>query len=176
VKSKHAAPLFFAIAAAWFSAPLALAGGSTLAVISAWPPHVSDADEDPTKRASRLTEIADAIDGATGDRQERAALLTLIRYESGAASHVQRGECKPHECDKGRATGIYQLHGDVPVELAGQTSRALGVWRFGFKRCARSHPDPIAGAFQSYGSGGHCAPSKWSAKRAATMRGLVSRL
>ena len=185
MKSKHAGLIFFAIASAWFSAPLAFAGGSTLVVISSWPPHVSDADEDPTKRAARLTEIADAIDGATGDRQERAALITQAKHESHLADYVFRNDCKSgprgaYECDgtpgKGhRAHGIYQLHGDVPDDLAGQTAMALRLWKSHLKRCRGSVKDEIAGAFSGMATGGKCG---WggAAKRAATMRGLVSRL
>lgn len=173
----------FVLLLALFGASQAHASGAstTLAVLESFPVHVTDAEEPEEKRSRRLREIATAIDAATDRPTERAALLTIVRFESGAAAYVHEDRCADGprgklECDSGQAVGHWQLHGEVPSELGAQASKAVALWRFGLSRCRRAHPDPIAGAFQSFGTGGKCSPSAWSKKRADTMRRIVERL
>jgi hypothetical protein len=156
-------------------------GDRTFAALQSFPVHTSDRDEPEEKRRKRLREIAAAVDGATTDRPERAALLTLVLFESHAAAYVHEGRCSDGprgalECDSGLAKGHFQLHGDVPDSLDEQAVKALSLWRFGLTRCRRAHPDPIAGAFQSFGTGGKCSPSAWSSRRADMMRRLTGKL
>ena len=165
--------------------------GATLRVLQSFPVHVTDSDEDPDSRAARLAEIAQAIDAATSDPTERAALLTLVKFESGAAAYVFEGRCADgprglYECDgtpgKGhKATGVYQLHANndhpvIPSDVASQSRIALRLWKSGRVSCRRVVTDEIAGAFVSFGTGGKCSPTGWSQARASHLRRIAGRL
>ncbi len=155
----------------------------TLAALQAMPAHFTDADEE--NRGGRLFEIARAIDAATDDRVERAALLTLGRYESGWARYVLEGRCHEgprgrHECDSGNSTGAFQLRPnanfpEVPPDLAGQAVMALRLWRGARVHCRRVVSDEFAGAFSMYGSGNSCGHS-WAKARAGHLRRIAGRL
>jgi hypothetical protein len=153
----------------------------TLKVLMSFPVHVTDRNEDKGERIHRLAQIAKAIDAASESTRDRAALLTLARFESNLARYVEQSRCSdgprgPLECDSGRATGLWQIHGEVPADLAGQAALAIRIWRFGLTRCGGAAKDDFTGAFASYGSGGKCAPSGQSAKRAEYMRGVWGKL
>ena len=69
---------------------------------------------DPDK-AAQLDAIASAIAEVSGDaprppREWAALLLTIGYHESTFSLRIQRGQCKPHECDHGRARSAWQLH------------------------------------------------------------------
>ncbi len=133
----------------------------TLAVLSAFPVHYTDKAEDPIKRAWRVELTAIAVDRATQNLQERAALLTLLKFESGLASYVQEDRCHEgprgkFECDSGKALGIWQLHGEVSDDLNLQAERALFLWRAARKRCGKVVDNDIIGAFSGYATGGSC--------------------
>lgn len=150
----------------------------TLRALNRMPTHHTDVGEPTEKRQKRMAAIAEAIDAASQLTRDRAALLTILRYESNAARYVHHSKCSegprgPLECDSGKATGLWQIHGDVPDDLEGQAVLAIRIWRFGLTRCSRAHPDSFAGAFQSFGSGGKCAPSASSTMRANYMRQIV---
>lgn len=158
----------------------------TLRALESMPVHVTDRDEPEEKRSRRLREIADAIDSATEDRLERAVLLTLVRYESGAAAYVHEGRCSDgprgeRECDHGRAVGHWQLHAserypEIPDSIEEQARIAVTLWRGARSRCRGSVTDDIAGAFAAYGTGGKCAPVAWAQHRADYARRLAGRL
>jgi hypothetical protein len=67
------------------------------------------------KRA-QLTAVAEAIEPSARTQKiarptEWAALVLIIgNAESGFSLRIGRGECKPQECDRGRARGPFQLH------------------------------------------------------------------
>jgi|SRR3990172_333543 len=91
---------------------------------------VSTRDQIPETQAERTerlrvvaTAIAWAADRATcyeqsspcravlGDRELAAAVLIVqARRESSLRRDVQIGQCRPHECDRGRAKGPWQTH------------------------------------------------------------------
>ncbi|HET9954132.1 MAG TPA: hypothetical protein VFQ61_06495 [Polyangiaceae bacterium] len=86
-----------------------------LAALLALPVSKYDRAADPTLKRAQLETIADAIsDAATtarwsGPPRELAALLIATAYhESSFALHVHGGQCRPHECDGGRARGLWQ--------------------------------------------------------------------
>lgn len=55
--------------------------------------------------------VADSPAPAGWPKREWAALLlTIARHESTLSLRIQRGECKPHECDGGKAVGLWQQH------------------------------------------------------------------
>jgi len=69
---------------------------------------------DPDKSA-QLDAIAAAIadvsrDAPRAPREWAALLLTIGYHESTFSLRIQRGQCKPHECDNGRARSAWQLH------------------------------------------------------------------
>lgn len=153
----------------------------TREVIAGWPVHVTDAGENAAVREERLTAIARAIDLATSDMTERAALLTLVRNESGAAAYVYEGRCSDgprgqRECDSGRATGVWQIHGEVPDSVVEQAELALSIWRSHRTRCRKVLADELVGAFAGYGTGGKCAPEAWAVRRAEETRRVARRL
>jgi hypothetical protein len=83
------------------------------AAIDSLPCFVEDRG-DPEKSAQLdaiATAIADVSRDAPRPAREWAALLMTIGYhESTFSLRIQRGECKPHECDHGRARSAWQLH------------------------------------------------------------------
>lgn len=69
---------------------------------------------DPDKGA-QLDGIAAAIAEVSREaprppREWAALLLTIGYHESTFSLRIQRGQCKPHECDRGRARSAWQLH------------------------------------------------------------------
>jgi hypothetical protein len=69
---------------------------------------------DPDKTA-QLDAIATAIadvsrDAPRAPREWAALLLTIGYHESTFSLRIQRGQCKPQECDNGRARSAWQLH------------------------------------------------------------------
>jgi hypothetical protein len=69
---------------------------------------------DPDKSA-QLDGIAAAVAEVSRDaprppREWAALLLTIGYHESAFSLRIQRGQCKPHECDRGKARSAWQLH------------------------------------------------------------------
>src|SRR5690606_38153628 len=152
----------------------ALAGMSTLAALERMPRHVTDIDEPDEEPSARLAELAEAIDAATPDIRRRAALVTLVRFESHAARYVMEGRCADGPCaeregDAGRGKGAWQRHADarhpeIPYSLAGRAKIAVALWSYARRECGSD-----AGAFSLYGSGGSCDIKGWPEERAAYM-------
>lgn len=83
------------------------------AAMESLPTFVEDRG-DPDK-AAQLDAIAAAIADASRDaprapREWAALLLTIGYHESTFSLRIHRGQCKPHECDRGRARSAWQLH------------------------------------------------------------------
>ena len=83
------------------------------AAMDALPCYVEDR-EDPDKSA-QLDAIAAAVaevskDAPRAPREWAALLLTIGYHESTFSLRIQRGQCKPYECDRGRARSAWQLH------------------------------------------------------------------
>lgn len=98
-------------------ATLALAEGNhaawVRAAVESLPCFVEDRG-DPEK-VKQLDEIAAAIaevskDAPRAPREWAALLLTIGYHESTFSLRIHRGQCKPHECDRGRARSAWQLH------------------------------------------------------------------
>jgi hypothetical protein len=69
---------------------------------------------DPDKSA-QLDAIAAAVAEVSRDaprppREWAALLLTIGYHESTFSLRIHRGQCKPHECDRGKARSAWQLH------------------------------------------------------------------
>jgi hypothetical protein len=83
------------------------------AAMESLPCYVEDRG-DPDK-AKQLDDIAAAIaevsrEAPRAPREWAALLLTIGYHESTFSLRIQRGQCKPHECDNGRARSAWQLH------------------------------------------------------------------
>ncbi len=86
-------------------------------VLSALPVSTADRDVDPEVKREQLETIADAIATASkhqkwpGSRRELALMLMAVAWhETHFALHVHAGNCRPLECDRGRARGLWQQH------------------------------------------------------------------
>jgi hypothetical protein len=69
---------------------------------------------DPDKSA-QLDAIAAAVAEVSREaprppREWAALLLTIGHHESTFSLRIHRGQCKPHECDRGKARSAWQLH------------------------------------------------------------------
>ena len=104
-------------------ATLALAEGNHAAFVRAamesLPCFIEDRG-DPGK-AAQLDAIAVAVAEVSKDaprppREWAALLLTIGYHESTFSLRIHRGECKPHECDRGRARSAWQLHKNLFTE------------------------------------------------------------
>lgn len=83
------------------------------AAIDSLPCFIEDRG-DPDKSA-QLDAIAVAIADVSHDaprppREWAALLMTIGYHESTFSLRIHRGQCKPHECDNGRARSMWQLH------------------------------------------------------------------
>jgi hypothetical protein len=150
---------------------------STLVELQAMPRHHTDADEPDIDRAERLGYLAGAIDGVARNALERAALLVIVRGESGLARFVDLDWDKCRNglqgwCDSGRAFGVAQLHGMLRTETRAEQMRvALSRWCHHRQRCGS-----VAGAFAGYGSGSSCNLTAQSIERAKSAERLAGKL
>lgn len=88
-----------------------------LSALLSLPLHTEDrAPEHAEAKRAQLTTLAAAIADASDDQsitrpRDWAALIIAIGYaESSFSLRIHVGLCKPHECDRGRARGPWQLH------------------------------------------------------------------
>jgi len=131
--------------------------------------HTSDIKEDEQSRSVRMRGIANAIDGATTDRVERAWLVMTAREESHYAKYVEEdaekcSSVKTATCDHGRAWGLWQVH---TQDRTGGSERAAKLAIEKFRRaanyCVSQGFDRWLGGTSQYARGGrHC---EWSESR-----------
>lgn len=84
--------------------------------IFAW--HAEDkAPELQDAKARQVALLTDALSVAAENapksrtaREWSALLLTVLKHETGGSLRIQEGRCKPFECDRGRARGLFQEH------------------------------------------------------------------
>jgi hypothetical protein len=72
-------------------------------------------DRGSSDKSAQLDAIAAAVaevsrDAPRAPREWAALLLTIGYHESTFSLRIHRGECKPHECDRGKARSAWQLH------------------------------------------------------------------
>jgi hypothetical protein len=158
-----------------------------LTVLSSLPP-ASDEAEPPEERTERLGAVAVAVAKAVdatpwpGPRGELAALLVAQGYaESGFSRRIQLGQCRPRECDGGRAHGPWQIHrgGIVPWDswvAMGQGDVEQGalyaarILASTYRACGS-----LEGAIGLYATGKTCV-WKGAAERAVRTRRLEEKL
>jgi hypothetical protein len=157
-----------------------------LSVMLSQPTWYQDLDETPEQRADLLRPVAVAIELATSDRTEQAALVALGWHESRWSRYVIEGRCvdgpKGARCDNGRARSPWQLHArscpsawrlaeDDPRALERSAACAVRLLRGARGRCR----DGWRGAFAGYARGASCT---WSPaeKRAGTMASVLMQM
>ncbi len=170
---------------AWASAPSARHLAWCRAAVASLPRFNEDADTE-AKRAE-LDRIAAAvavvsISAPLPPREWASAVLTVWKHESGLSSRIIAGNCKPHECDSGKARGGGQVHrnslnaadwdaalGNIELQVK-LTDDAL---RRGYNTCARSGVDSFTGTINGY-AGRRCG-DMWPGleQRMATWSKLV---
>lgn len=147
----------------------------TVAALMRAPIHYSDVKAHWADVAYWRHEVARAVNEATPDPNERAALVRIAIEETNLALYVLEGRCKDGPkgaCDNGRAKGPWQLQPSfavrvIPDDFASQARLALKRWRGALKRCAEFGK---AGAFMGYGTGGRCEPKQWAKDRATRLK------
>lgn len=90
-----------------------------LTAIAALPTYKEDVGEHlAVQKHDQAQMIATAIDQAVeetrgwpGSKRELASLMLAIAWhETRLSLRIHDGRCKPYECDRGRARGLWQLH------------------------------------------------------------------
>lgn len=61
-------------------------------------------------KEAQLREVDRLVNVETADPKARAFTKAFGYHESRYSLRIMRGDCKPAECDRGRARGAWQLH------------------------------------------------------------------
>lgn len=96
-----------------------------LAALLALPHYREDTPGTPEKLAQHSA-LSAAIRAEARTADEAAFLLAWGDAETHYSLRVHSGRCKPHECDRGRARGPWQLHRDASMS-ADTWARMHGV-------------------------------------------------
>lgn len=133
-------------------------------------------------------ELASAITSVPRLTPEWAALLlTVAGHESALSARIAANRCKPHECDHGKAFGLYQghknaLNADVwgSPDIRVQTLEAARALRSAFYTCngggQHLRHDWVARTINAYA--GHSCDAVWPGleSRLATFKRVRARL
>jgi hypothetical protein len=129
---------------------------------------------DPDKSA-QLDVIAAAVaevsrDAPRSPREWAALLLTIGYHESTFSLRIHRGQCKPHECDRGKARSAWQLHKNLHTaplwdqlhgieHTAVQVRAASDALKRAYFTCSRSGVPWLQATLNAY-AGRRCS-SEW---------------
>lgn len=132
-------------------------------------------DRGDARKDGQLAAIAAAVADVSRDaprppREWAALLLTVGYHESTFSLRIHRGECKPHECDRGRARSAWQLHKNLFTEpvweqlhglenTAVQVRAASDALRRAYFTCSRSGVPWLQATLNGY-AGRRCS-SQW---------------
>jgi len=131
-------------------------------------------------------ELAEAIASVPKVTREWAALiLTIAAHESALSARIAANDCAKHECDGGRAFGLYQGHRNAhnatvwgSTDIRVQTFEAARALRSGFYTCnhGKLPTDWVARTINGY-AGKKC-DSIWPGleQRLATFNRIVRKL
>ncbi len=117
-------------------------------------------------------------------QQWQALILTVASHETHFSIRISDGRCKPHECDRGRAAGMMQIHrntlnaadwGAQAGNVALQVRLGSDALRRAYFTCSRSGVNWVTGTLNAY-AGQRCG-ANWAGLqlRTATYNRLVSR-
>jgi hypothetical protein len=143
------------------------------AAVDSLPRFVEDRGD--ARKDSQLAAIAAAVADVSREaprppREWAALLLTVGYHESSFSLRIHRGECKPHECDRGRARSAWQLHKNLFTEpvweqlhgienTAVQVRAASDALRRAYFTCSRSGVPWLQATLNGY-AGRRCS-SQW---------------
>lgn len=128
----------------------------TLAALLRLPVYKEDVAETERKRQqfeAVATEVAKLKPPAgVAAREWRAIVVAVGEAESGYSLRIMAGQCKPYECDHGRARSAWQMHENnytrpVWEQLWGQENLAIqvqaadGMLKRAYYRCEKEQPD-----------------------------------
>ncbi len=150
---------------------------------------VSDEDKNDETKPAQLQEIADSIavvskSAPRPPREWATLILTVAENETHLSSRIIAGNCKPKECDAGKARGFGQVHrnslngadwdvahGNVLV----QTKLTHEALVRAFHTCSRSGVPWLQATLNGY-KGTRCGDTSWPGlnKRLATFQRLIS--
>ena len=146
-------------------------------------------DRGDSGKSAQLDAIALAVAEVSRDaprppREWAALLLTIGYHESTFSLRIHRGECKPYECDRGKARSAWQLHKNLftaPVwdQLHGlehttvQVRAASEALKRAYFTCNRSGVPWLQATLNGY-AGRRCG-AEWPGldQRAATFNRLL---
>lgn len=152
-----------------------------LAALTALPVYKEDIGS--TEKSAQLERLANAIaqesQHAPLPPREWAKLLITVGFNESALSlRITAGNCKPKECDRGRARGIFQIHRnsinrelwakqDGDIEL--QAHLASDQLERGYWTCSKAGVPWLVGTINGY-AGRRCSDTSWPGlhKRIAT--------
>lgn len=149
------------------------------------PTYGADRHEQPGERIALFWPVAQTIASVSKNKEERAAMVTLLKHESGGARYVLSGHCSQGpvgaRCDHGHARGPFQVHSwckdaysvneDSPESLQAGALCAIHMLRAAKYRCASRNSDLLAGMFSGYRSSSCTWPP--ARDRAHTMRAVL---
>lgn len=146
-------------------------------------------DRGSPDKAAQLDAIAAAVAEVSRDaprppREWAALLLTIGHHESTFSLRIHRGQCKPYECDQGRARSAWQLHKNLhtaPIwdQLQGiehtaiQVRAASDALKRAYFTCSRSGVPWLQATLNGY-AGRRCS-AEWPGldSRVSTFNRLV---
>lgn len=142
------------------------------------PVYFEDRAEKDAK-AAQLDAMADAIEYATethkppgvGVKDWNALLALIAWHESTNSLRIHRGDCKPQECDGGKARGPWQQHRNGRTEedwerlhgldnVGFQAATASQQLRRGFLTCKGSKTPWLTATLNNY-AGKACDAPEW---------------
>lgn len=136
------------------------------------------------EKTAQLTAVAAAVAEVARDKDEAAFLIAWGEHESRYSLRIHRGQCKPLECDRGRARGPWQNHRigmaeDAWGRLVGvemtrvQAAEAMRRARSALRMCPA---DRIRGAFRVLGGNGCTRALKGENERVETFQRVRAKL
>lgn len=171
---------------ALFGARLAAAAETPLRPAPSWEGRLArQAERFASKREAPVDPalLARAITTITPSREWAAFLLTVAVHESALAERLRVNDCRAHECDHGRAWGLWQNwrtegNGDAwgSPDLTVQAKTAAHLSKQMFNMCKRSGvPFPL-GVFRALGGRGCHQPLRGEQARVATYQRILKGL
>lgn len=140
------------------------------------------------EKSAELDAVADAVAAESvraprSPREWSALVLTVARHESNLSSRIIRNDCKPRECDRGRARGFGQVHRNslngelwdsAPGNVQAQAKLTSDALKRAYYTCSRSGVDWRAATLSAY-AGQRCS-ARWNGLdvRLATFERLVT--
>lgn len=133
----------------------------------------SGAERSDPAQPAHVADVAALVWEASRDaprpRAEWAALLATVGgKESALSMRIMRNECRPWECDRGKARGIFQIHRNAhnrddwhrqDGDLGLQVRLAHAQLRRAYFTCSRSGASWLGGTLSAY-AGRQCG-SEW---------------